>query len=292
MGDPDDFGPTSHSFTSQRLRLHYVDWGNAGAPPLLLQHGGRDHSRSWDWVARELRRDWHVIAPDLRGHGDSAWSPDGAYSMPAYVYDLAQLIHQQGLAPLTIVAHSLGAMISLRYAGINPEMVSKLVAIEGVGVMSPAQRVLEGLPPAERWRRFIADRRALSGRLPRRYATVEQALERMKAENGYLSDEQARHLTLHGVSRNEDGTWSWKFDNYTRSGAPVGLSEDELHGLWGEIACPVLLCHGRNSWATDPVTSGDAAFFRDAQVAEFDHAGHWLHHDRTMLFLETIRAFL
>ena len=292
VADPDDFGPSSHSFVSQRLRLHYVDWGNRSAPPLLLQHGGRDHSRSWDWVARELRHDWHVIAPDLRGHGDSAWSPDGVYSAPAYVYDLAQLIHQQGLAPVTIVAHSLGAMISLRYAGIYPETVRKLVAIEGVGVMSQAQRALNGQPTPERWRRFIAERRALSGRLPRRYATIEQALARMQEENGYLSDEQARHLTLHGVSRNEDGTWSWKFDNYSRSATPVDLSENELHELLRSITCPVLLCHGRDSWAADPVASGDAAFFRDVQVAEFDHAGHWLHHDRTELFLQTLRAFL
>jgi pimeloyl-ACP methyl ester carboxylesterase len=49
-----DLGPTSHSFISQRLRLHYCDWGNPTAPPLLLLHGGRDHARSWDWVAREL----------------------------------------------------------------------------------------------------------------------------------------------------------------------------------------------------------------------------------------------
>ena len=47
-------GPTSHSYISQRLRLHYVDWGNPDAPPLILQHGGRDHCRSWDWVAQEL----------------------------------------------------------------------------------------------------------------------------------------------------------------------------------------------------------------------------------------------
>ncbi len=60
-------GPTANSFISQRLRLHYVDWGNPEAPPLILQHGGRDHCRSWDWVAEELAKDWHVIAPDLRG---------------------------------------------------------------------------------------------------------------------------------------------------------------------------------------------------------------------------------
>ena len=63
----DDTGPTSRNFFSQRLRLHYVDWGNPEAPPLVLVHGGRDHCRNWDWVARRLRKDWHVIAPDNHG---------------------------------------------------------------------------------------------------------------------------------------------------------------------------------------------------------------------------------
>src|SRR5205085_2757862 len=76
-------GPTSRIYFSQRLRLHYVDWGNPTAPPLLLVHGGRDHCRNWDWVASALRRDWHVLAPDLRGHGDSQWPPDGNYSTAA-----------------------------------------------------------------------------------------------------------------------------------------------------------------------------------------------------------------
>ena len=74
-----------------------------------------------------------MIAPDLRGHGDSQWSPDGSYTMAGYIYDLAQLIHQQRLAPVTIVAHSLGGNIALRYAGIYPETVARLVAIEGLG---------------------------------------------------------------------------------------------------------------------------------------------------------------
>ena len=88
-------GPTSRVYFSQRLRLHYVDWGNPSAPPLLLVHGGRDHCRNWDWVAAALRDDYHIIAPDLRGHGDSAWSASGHYTMASYIYDLAQLIHQR-----------------------------------------------------------------------------------------------------------------------------------------------------------------------------------------------------
>src|SRR5580692_10121089 len=71
-------GPTSQSFISQRLRLNYVDWGNPDAPPLVLVHGGRDHCRNWDWVAEDLRRDYHVIAPDLRGHGGSTWRRAGS----------------------------------------------------------------------------------------------------------------------------------------------------------------------------------------------------------------------
>src|SRR5947199_4760863 len=130
-------GPRSRIYLSQRLRVHYVDWGNPTAPPLLLVHGGRDHCRNWDWVAAALRRDWHVLAPDLRGHGDSQWSPDGNYSTAAYVYDLAQLIHQQELAPVTIIAHSLGGNIAIRYTGIYPEKGRRLVAIGGRGPAPP-----------------------------------------------------------------------------------------------------------------------------------------------------------
>src|ERR1700759_5795110 len=78
-------GPTSWVYFSQRLRLHYVDWGNPEAPPLILLHGGRDHCRNWDWVASDLRRGYHVIAPDLRGHGDSAWSASRRYTLANYI---------------------------------------------------------------------------------------------------------------------------------------------------------------------------------------------------------------
>ena len=67
--------PEARFFVSQRLRLHYADWGNPAAPPLILLHGGRDHCRSWDWTAQALRNDWHIIAPDLRGHVPVGYGP-------------------------------------------------------------------------------------------------------------------------------------------------------------------------------------------------------------------------
>lgn len=285
-------GPTSRIWFSQRLRLHYVDWGNADAPPLLLLHGGRDHCRTWDWVAERLRHRWHIIAPDLRGHGDSAWSPDGNYGMSAYLYDLAQLIHQQKLAPLRLIAHSLGASIALRYAGLYPDALEKLVAIEGIGrpPYLTAQRAAR--PVEERMQEWIEGQRALAGRLPRRYASIEEALARMQAENRHLSPEQARHLTQHGVNQNEDGSFSWKFDNYVRVQSPADMTDAEIERLWTRIACPTLMIYGRESWASNPADDGRIRHFRTARVASFERAGHWVHHDRLDAFLEEVDGFL
>src|SRR6266478_1111860 len=246
-------GPTSHTFFSQRLRLHYVDWGNPTKPPLVLLHGGRDHCRNWDWAAEALRDEWHVLAPDLRGHGDSQWSSDGSYTLAGYIYDLAQLVHQQRLAPVTIVAHSLGGQIALRYAGIYPDTVA---------------------------------------RLPRRYNSIEDAFRRMQEENPHLTAEQARHLTVHGANQNEDGTYSWKFDNYVRAWPPYDMQGRDIQLLWSRITCPTLLLYGKESHAGNPTEDGRAAHFRHARVIGVDGAGHWLHHDRLAEFLSIIRSFL
>jgi pimeloyl-ACP methyl ester carboxylesterase len=285
-------GPTSNSFTSQRLKLHYSDWGNTDAPPLLLVHGGRDHGRSWDWVAEELRRDWHIIAPDLRGHGDSAWSPDGNYDMPAFVYDLAQLVHQLNLAPVTIVAHSLGGNIATRYTGLYPENVRKLVAIEGLDPSPKIMEEREAKGVHNRFRGWIDDKRKAAGRIPKRYPTLDAALDRMKAENTYLTDEQARHLTIHGISRNEDGTWTWKFDNYLNVRPVFDLPQVDIQALWQAITCPMLMLYGADSWASNPEADGRIAHFKTARVVEFENAGHWLHHDQFQRFMGELRAFL
>jgi pimeloyl-ACP methyl ester carboxylesterase len=285
-------GPRSHTFFSQRLRLHYVDWGNGAKPPLLLVHGGRDHCRNWDWVASALREEWHVIAPDLRGHGDSQWSTDGNYTMAGYIYDLAQLIHQQRLAPVTIIAHSLGGNVALRYAGIYPETVARLVAIEGLGPPPAwlAERAARTI--AERMDAWIREERALAGRLPRRYASIAEALRRMQQENPHLTAEQARHLTVHGTNQNEDSTYSWKFDNYVRVWPPYDMTGREIQTLWGRITCPTLILYGKESWGGNPADDGRVVHFRNATVAGIEGAGHWLHHDRLDEFLRIVRTFL
>jgi pimeloyl-ACP methyl ester carboxylesterase len=286
-------GPSSHIYFSQRLRLHYVDWGNPDGPPMLLIHGGRDHCRNWDWVAEHFAKDYHIIAPDLRGHGDSQWEASGNYTQISYVYDIAQLLQQKNMHDVTVIGHSLGGAIALMYTALFPERVKKLVAIEGMGPSPSLAAKQAEISINDRVRSWVDDMRKLSGRLPRRYDTLNDAFKRMRDENPHLSEEQARHLTLHGANQNEDGTYSWKFDNYVRVFSMSGLPNEEVKKMYGEISCPTLLMRGEESWASDPVADGRTQCFNcPIEYQSFANAGHWVHHDQLDGFVDRVSEFL
>jgi pimeloyl-ACP methyl ester carboxylesterase len=289
---PAHFGPTSQFYFSQRLRLHYVEWGNPDAPPLLLIHGGRDHCRNWDWLAQKFRDRYHVIAVDLRGHGDSAWATGSSYAIAEFVYDIAQLVQQKNLKPVTIIGHSMGGAISLLYTGSYPEAVAKLVVIEGVFWTPAHYEARDKKPITERMTRWIENLRDLSGRNARKYASVEEATARMAAENKRLTAEQAAHLTIHGVNQNEDGTFSWKYDNYIRTQSPFNLPLRDIRALWGNISCPTLLIKGAESEANDAAADGTLAFFKNAKAVTISGAGHWVHHDKLDEFATLLGTFL
>jgi pimeloyl-ACP methyl ester carboxylesterase len=281
-------GPTSHYYYSQRLKLHYVDWGNTDKPPLLLIHGGRDHARNWDWVAEQLRDEYHILAPDLRGHGDSEWARGSQYALIDYVLDIAQLLEQLRLFPITIIGHSLGGGIACQYSGIYPERVHKLVAIEGLG---PPPGQLRRGPAYQRMQAWIAAMQTYAGRRARHYPSLEAAVQRMQEANKHLSALQAYHLTVHGTYRNEDGTYTWKFDNYVRAHSPYEFNMEEARSIWGRITCPTLLLRGTESWATDPGQDGRASAFQCARCMDIARAGHWVHHDQLAEFLRVVRDF-
>ena len=284
-------GPTSHYFYSQRLKLQYVDWGNPDKPLLVLIHGGRDHCRNWDWVALTLRDDYHIVAPDLRGHGDSEWARGSEYSMIEHVVDIAQLLAQLDSFPVTLMGHSLGGGIVLQYTGVYPEKVTKAVSIEGWG---PPPQMLQEQPKHayERMQHWVTEMRGFAGRLPRHYKTLEEAVERMRDANPHLSPEQARHLTLYGTNRNEDGTYTWKFDNYARARSPYRFNMDDAQEIWGRIACPLLLIRGSESWAADLEKDDRAKAFQNPEIVTIQKAGHWVHHDQLAEFLKITQEFL
>ncbi len=279
--------PESRYYYSQRMKLHYAVWGDEGKPPLMLIHGGRDHCRNWDRVALSLHDRYAIYAPDLRGHGDSAWSLGGMYSLPEFVLDIGTLAANLSDGPLTIIGHSLGGAIALQYAGTFPDGVAKVVAIEGLG---PPE--MEHRPAHLRMRHWIDHMHEMERRQPRRYTSVEDATRRMMEANPYLSLEMAHHLTLKGTRRNDDGTLSWKFDNYVRIRSPYEFNLEDAQDIWSRIRAPVLLIKGTESWAPDPEKFGRAAAIPNYQSVIIRDAGHWVHHDQLDLFLEVVEEFL
>src|SRR4051794_3512685 len=203
--------PEDRFYESQGLRLHYADWGNAAAPPLVLIHGGLDHCRNWDAIARALQPRFHIVAPDLRGHGDSEWAKGSSYTLSDNVADLAGLLRVAGLKDAALVGHSMGGMVAQAYAGTFPDRVSRLAVLDGT-FLSTSQPA----PIAEQMLRWIDQLERISQYEPTSFRTIEEAAQRLSGRNKRLTPELAMHLARHGVRQSDDGLYRWKFDHYQR----------------------------------------------------------------------------
>jgi pimeloyl-ACP methyl ester carboxylesterase len=281
--------PISHFFYSDRLKLQFWDYGQDAKPALVLVHGGLDHARNWDWVARALRQHYHVYALDLRGHGNSAWAPGAMYSVAEHVLDLSALLDIIDDFPIRMIGHSLGGGIVLSYAGVYPDRVGRAVSIEGLGL--PEKHRVHG-PASERLRYWIEEVRNLEKRQPKDYPNLDAAMARMKEANPRLSDEVARHLTLHGTNWNSDGSLIWKFDNYVRAFSPYGQHVPDAVELFGQITSPTLLFWGLQSFFSVPHADPRLKAIRNCRLVKVPNAGHWVHHDQLDLFLKETTAFL
>src|SRR5260370_4766539 len=280
--------PESRYYQSQGLRLHFTDWGNPSAPPLILSHGGLDHARSWDHLARALRTNFHVVAPDLRGHGSSAWATGSSYSLADHVYDLTCLVKAAGFEQVALVGFSMGGMVSWTYAGAFPKEVPRLVVLDGVTTFR-ARRVK---PADVRIADWAGDLDKFAQRKIHRYASVADGAERILHRNPRLTRAQAMHLATHGLKQNADGSYSWKFDPYLRGRAPYRLSLEDHVGLWSRIVCPTLLVSASESFLPDPEKAGVMQHFGNAELAKIAGAGHWLQHDKPDEVRELIERFL
>jgi len=290
-GSSSSLTPTSHRYFSQRLRMHYVEWGSPQNPTVVLVHGVRDHCRTWDDLIQRLsaQGNYHFVAPDLRGHGDSEWVQGSGYRYYDYIYDLQQLIEQNEFGPVILVGHSLGGAIAVFFAGVFPEHVRKLILLEGIGLWRGEQEAAGTAALIRQWSEINRD---LAGRTPRRYPDLQTAYQRMQDANPQLTQEQAMHLTAHGVVQLEDGQFTWKYDQYTYNFLGVGLSEAQIVELWQNIQAPTLLINADQGLEKRTGQDGTLAHFRQAELRIVEGAGHWTHHDQPESVSAMIKDFL
>jgi pimeloyl-ACP methyl ester carboxylesterase len=180
------------------MRHHVLAWGDPSAPKLFLLHGWMDVGASFQFLVEALANDFHVVAPDLRGFGRSAWQPQG-YWFADYVADLDALLDR--LAPdgaVDLGGHSLGGNIVMQYAGARPERVRRLISLEGFGLPEePADRA------PHKYARWLAALRDPPRFRP--YASLAAVADRLQQSNRRLPRDRAVFLARHWAEELGDG---------------------------------------------------------------------------------------
>lgn len=269
-------------------RLHLLEWGDAAAPVLVLVHGLRDHARSWDWVAAPLSQRFHVIAVDLRGHGDSDWA--ASYNLHDYVRDLAAIITALDLSDIHLVGHSLGGHIVLRYAATYPEKLACLGVIEGIELPLTREHRKSPRPYPHYLREWIEQSDLRESNPHRTYPSHEAALARMVQEHPTIALDTLDHLVRHGIVAEGKG-WRWKYDNACRYRAPDDARGLDLEEVLDAIACPTMLAYGGASWVPLPPPERLARIARH-RVVHFPGVSHWIHHESRADFISALGGFL
>ena len=228
--------PESKTLTVNGLSLHYLEWGKPEAPPIVCVHGYTSSAEAFNAPARHLQDRYRILALDVRGHGESAWSPTGAYRYADQASDLAAFAGQFGLDKFVLVGTSMGGIIAMAYAAEHAEQLRGLV-INDIG------------PDAEVGTQRITQ---MVGSRPDEFATLEEAMAYRRSASPILaarSAEDQHELALGVLRRGAGGKWRWKMDpDYIRQrvehGPPV---RPPLWPVLQALGCPTLLVWGTES---------------------------------------------
>lgn len=272
-------------------RLNVATWGAQNAPVVMLFHGLRDHCRNWDHIAGLLAPHHYVVAPDLRGHGESDWAGADSYTLPAYAADMADVAQALNLNRYAIIGHSLGGAIGLRVAAAYPDRVAAFMGIECVELPIQRDEAKSPMPYPERMRHWLDRRQAAGLKQLRYYPSPEKAAERMREEQPDLPDATIQHLAHHAIALEPGKGWRWKFDPRVGFRPPDDQRGHDLNEILAAIACPVLLAYGDKGDIPVPGTDR-LSRFKNASLTHFAGGSHWLHHQSPERFAQEALNFL
>ncbi|MBT8213754.1 MAG: alpha/beta hydrolase [Acidimicrobiia bacterium] len=255
--------------------VHYLDWGALGKPGLVLVHGGAAHAHWWAFLAPFFTTDFHVVALDLSGHGDSGRRD--RYSHDLWSEEILAVAADAGFpgAPV-VVGHSLGGLVTINTAALHGDRMAGAVIVD-----SPVRRPDPESETGARGRAF---------RSPGTYPTLEKALDHFRlippqpCDNEYIVEYVGRR-SLHEVS---DG-WTWKFDPHLFTHTLVPMNEQ-----LASVATRVALFRGEHSVVVPPDTAEYMyeLMGRSSPVISIPDAHHHLILDQPLAFVAALRTLL
>lgn len=266
--------PADRNVTVNGLNIHYLDWGSAGKPPLILLHGIARTARTFDHVAPHFTANYHVLAVDMRGHGDSAWDPQASYVVEDYVKDIAALIAHLKLRNIVLWGNSTGGRVAQMIAGLHPELVTAVI-VEDVGPERPREvsnsRADRMAKEAEGW------------------ATADDMLVQVKKENPRTPEPVLKELVRYGSKQRADGRIVWKRDPAILN----GFVPTELWSTVRLIKAPIIYILGGASTIVPLDTQQEIkAALPQAEIVTLPGLGHYPSDEQPAQFLAVADRFL
>lgn len=272
---PQPSQPVDRFVTVDGLRIHYLDWGSPDKPPLIMLHGIGRVAHTFDHIAPHFSSKYHVMAVDMRGHGDSAWDPKGAYLVEDYVKDIEGLAEQLRLRNIVIWGNSTGGRVAQVFAGLHPDLVAAVIS-EDVGPERPSQ---------------LADNvaRQLKQEDATGWASEEELLVQLKTSYPRTSEDILRAYSHYGTKKRADGRVIWKRDPAIAN----GFVPTELWRFVREIKPPIIYILGGRSTVVPAATQEELKkALPQVEIITVPGAGHYPSEENPAEFLAIADKFL
>ena len=267
----------SHTVVRDDVKLHHLDWGNAGLHPIVLVHGSRLHAHVWNNFSYRFKDRFHIVAIDQRGHGDSGWCARSRYDLEDFYQDLRAVVAARGLTRFTLIGHSLGGRVSMLYASRHHQQLERLVLVD----------ITPGRPAAAAGADIS---RVTETPGPRDFESEAQATEYL----GKLLSRAPAHMIAetvrYGMRQIAAGRYTWKYDPALLKRTPATL---DLWGMVKSIPTPTLLQYGSHSNVVSPeLAERLKQTMPQCTVERIENAGHALFTDQPDAFAASVERFL
>ena len=281
---PTPFGQDKF-ITVNQLQLHYVEWGTPSHPPIVLLHGFQSNAHTWDTFSCAMADAYHVLALDQRGHGDTAWAPDGDYAPEAFIRDIAGFMDALNLGPADVIGHSMGGRHAAMLAADHPDKARKVVIVDTAAELPPnIMAMLNQTPESE----------APTAPQPETFDAFEDVVRSGIAQYPLTPEAELRHANYHNLYRGADGKWRWRWDLTLLERRRLNRSlQMALYPYLERIQCPTLLIRGQQS----PLLTPDIAqkmiqSLQHGRLLEIPDAAHTVNADNARMFNTMTAAFL
>ncbi len=272
--------PKDKTVNVNGINLHYLDWGNEGKPKLLLLHGLRGHCHSWDDVSAEFTKDYHILALDQRGRGESDWAPGGDYSSQSFVADLEGFCKAVGFDKFTLIGHSMGGRNSMAFAGNNADKLENLVIVDIGPDLDPrgSGRITQELID-----------------VPEEFDSFEDVYTYQSKQNRFCSEPVLRRRLTYATKELSNGKFGWRYDLQIREQRRnnTGSKQPDLWINLPGIKCPVLVVRGSETDTLGLETAEKMVeVLPNGKLVHVEKAAHMVFEDNPEGFIQALHGFL